>query len=293
MTRYPVGQMATKRLLVSGASGTLGGPLTERAEAAGWDVTGTYFSRPDRIRAGTPVQIDLRDEAAVRALAHESQPDVIINAAVTERSGPGYEDAIRLSGQHLAHAAREVGARLIALSTDLVFDGAQDVYTEDSPAQPMANSVYGQAKVDYEQDVRVIYPSTLVVRTSLIYDFDRDNAQVGWMLRALERGESLTLYTDQFRCPIWAVNLADALLELAVRDESGLLHVVGPALVSRNKLGCALLAALGIDPAAHVTPALAPDTHPRRLHLSVERAQALLSTPLLTLAEARASWEDG
>ncbi|MBN1679946.1 MAG: SDR family oxidoreductase [Anaerolineae bacterium] len=283
--------MAGRRLLVAGGSGTLGGPLSVCATAAGWDVAATYLTRPDRILAGTPVQLDLRDESATRDAIRAFRPTAIIHAAVTERSGTGYDDAIRLSAQHLAHSAVDTGTRLIALSTDLVFDGTETLYTEESPAQPSPNSLYGQAKLDAEHTIRAINPAALIVRTSLIYDFDRENAQVAWMLRAIERGEKLRLYVDQIRCPIWAWNLAGALLELVDSDAAGLLHVVGPEPVSRYDLGVALLEALGIDPAGHVQPADAPGTLPRSLVLSVARARNLLiNTPLLTIAQARAQW---
>ena len=96
---------SARRLLVLGASGTLGGPLTQIAAGQGWDVTGSYFTRPERIRAGTSVRLDLRDRAAVRDLVETVRPDAIIHAAVTERSGPGYDEAIRLAGRHVAEAA--------------------------------------------------------------------------------------------------------------------------------------------------------------------------------------------
>jgi dTDP-4-dehydrorhamnose reductase len=274
------------RLLIAGGSGTLGGPLAARAVDAGWDVVATYLTRPERVRAGIPVHLDLRDLESVRGVVAAARPDVIIHAAVTERSGAGFDTAIRLAGLHLAQTSRDAGIRLVALSTDLVFDGTLPVYTEDSLPQPAANNIYGQAKAQAEAVILACDPAALVVRTSLIYDFDPENAQAAWMLRAVERGDMLHLFTDQFRCPIWVNNLADALLELAALDTTGLLHVVGPQLLSRYDLGTALLAALGYDSALHVTPASAPDTHPKILNLSIERARSILNTPLLTLAQA-------
>ena len=132
----------------------------------------------------------------------------------TGGSGGGCGGGIRLSGGHLAPAAAATGARLVALSTDLVFEGSQAFYTEDSPPQPAANSPYGQAKLDAERALASICPDALIVRTSRIYGFEPGNAQVAWMLATLERGETLRLYTDQIRCPIWAVNLADCLVDL-------------------------------------------------------------------------------
>ncbi len=280
--------MAARGLLVLGGSGTLGGPLCALADARGWDVVGTYYARPERVRAGLPVLLDLRDADALRDLVAATQPEVIIHAALTERSGEGFADAIRVSAEHVAAVSAEQGTRLIALSTDLVFDGTEAIYTEDAPVQPRIDNAYAVAKADYERIILAAYPAALVVRTSLIYDFDPQNAQVAWMLRGIERGDTLRLFTDQMRCPIWAVNLAEVLLELADIDAAGVLNVVGPALISRYDLGVGLLEALGHDPSALVAPAAAPDTAPKSLHLSVERAQALLQrTRLLTLDEAR------
>jgi dTDP-4-dehydrorhamnose reductase len=104
----------------------------------------------------------------------------------------------------------------------------------------------------------MLYPAALIVRTSLIYDFDPANAQPAWMIRAIERGDPVTLYTDQYRCPTWVHTLADALLELAEMDNSGLLHVAGPDLISRYDLGVALLDALGY-PRGSVRPVLMPE----------------------------------
>jgi len=281
-----------RRVLITGASGTLGGPLSALAAGTGWDVYAGYFQQAQGIRAGLPVQLDLRDRARVREIVAGLQPDVIIHAAVTERSGPGYAEAIRLAAQSIAEAARSTGARLIALSTDLVFDGTLPLYDEDTPPRPTFGSAYGQAKADAERLIGLLDPAALIVRTSLIYDFDPANAQVAWMLRAVAQGQPVQLYTDQIRCPIWAENLAHVLLELAETDLSGLLHVVGPEPLSRYDLGCALLEAAGYDPATHATAAHAPAGQPRRLVLSTARAQAALKyTRLLSLAEARALWQ--
>lgn len=282
-----------RRLFITGASGTLGGPLSILAERAGWEVHAGCLTRPERVRAGRPHRFDLRNERELARVLAGVRPDAIIHAAVTERSGPGYEDAIRQAARHIGRAAAEAGIRLVALSTDLVFDGTEQIYTEDSPPRPSPGSRYGHAKADAEAELLALCPAALVVRTSLIYDFDPANAQVAWMLRTLERGETLHLYADQVRCPIWVWNLAAALLELVETDACGLLHVVGPAPVSRYMLGMALLTALGIDPAPHVRIAASPPSQPRRLVLSTERARALLRTPLLSLAEARVQAAQG
>ncbi len=284
--------MSAPCLLILGGSGTLGGPLSQRAAAQGWDVVATYRTRPERVRAGLPVQLDLRDAAALRDLVDGIQPDAIVHAAVTERSGDDHAPAIRAAAEHVAQVVREHAIRLVALSTDLVFDGTATRYTEESPPAPRADNPYAVAKAHMERTISTQVPDALIVRTSLIYDFEPENAQVAWMLRAVRRGERLRLFADQVRCPIWVWNLADALLELVRYDVSGVLHVVGPEPVSRYDLGVALLDAQGYDPAEHVDPVPAPDTAPKALHLSAAHAQAVLKdTPLLTLAAARVRWD--
>jgi len=113
------------------------------------------------------------------------------------------------------------------------------------------------------------------------------------MIAAIERGEIIRLFNDQIRCPIWAVNLAEALLELAETDYAGLLHLVGPEALSRYELGTTLLDALGYDPGKYVVAATAPDSTPRKLVLSIERSQKVLDTPMLTIHEARESAKYG
>lgn len=280
-----------KRLLITGASGTLGSVLAERAVAAGWDVSAAYFSRPERVRAGKPIQLDLRDGDATAAVVAEAAPDVVIHTAITERSGEGYACAIELAARHISQAVTAIAGRLVALSTDLVFDGTQVRYTEDSPPYPLPGADYGAAKAAAEQIIAAQDPTAAIVRTSIIYDFCETNPQVDWMLRRIAAGEDVPLFVDQVRCPIWAHNLADALLELACRTYTGVLHIVGPEPMTRYELGCGLLDALGLDASAHVRVAYAPDSMPPRLILDVTQTQDLLETPLLSFAAAREMWE--
>lgn len=283
---------SARHLLITGGSGMLGGPLSQRAAAAGWQVTATYRSNPARVRAGRAVHLDFQDDGALAQLVDEVRPTAIIHAAVTERSGPGFARAIRLAGQQVGHVSAAAGVRLIALSTDLVFDGSEDRYTEQTPARPHPNSEYGRAKLDAERATLAAYPAALVVRTSLIYDFDVDNPQAGWMVRRLEQGDTLSLFTDQIRCPIWVWNLADALLELVETDQSGVMHVVGPEARSRYDLGMMLLDALGIAAEGRVKQTGAPESAPKKLVLDTARAQSSLRhTPLLTLEAARVAWD--
>jgi dTDP-4-dehydrorhamnose reductase len=238
------------------------------------------------VTTGEPVQLDLSDQDAAARLFDDRQPDLIIHAAVTERSD-GYRAAIPQAAASVAAAANRLGCRLIHMSTDLVFDGRRAPYTEDAPLAPI--SPYGEAKAEAEAIVRQTCRDFVIVRTSLIYDFNPENYQLGWMLRKVEQGEVINLFTDQFRSPVWACNLSDALLELAALDYTGVLNVAGPQRLSRLDYGRALLGAVGVDVDTFARPALAAELMPGHapdVTLDVGRAQKLLHTPLLAVDAA-------
>jgi dTDP-4-dehydrorhamnose reductase len=270
------------RLLITGGSGDLGRALCERAALAGYDVTATYLTRPERITAGDALPLDLTDRDAVTAALDECRPDAIIHTAVPPLSAPNLKQQIITSAYHLRRLCPPE-TRLVMLSSDMIFDGTRAPYKEDALPTPL--SVYGQAKAEMEQ------MADTVVRTSLIYDFAPGNKQIDWMLERIHRGERVRLFEDEFRSAIWSVNLAEALLELLYSPLKGILNIAGPAPLSRLELGWTLLNTLGIDPAPHVEAVSAVESgRPPNLTLDISMATLALHTPLLTLGEARETW---
>ncbi len=283
---------AARRLLVTGASGNLGRPLSALA-AGRWETTSTYLHNP-QVGGGMPVRLDLKDRDATLDLVRSTRPDVIIHAAGSDRSQEMVETN-RAAARHIAEAARCADCRLIALSSDMVFDGSCSPYGDDDPPTPL--TPYGKVKAENEEHLLTAHHNCLVVRTSLIYDLSPANQQVAWMLETIAVDGVVTLFSDEVRQPVWAWNLAQALLELAGSPMNGRLNVAGPLPVSRWELGCALLEALGHDPAVVARPASAAETdpsRPRTLTLRLDRALACLQTPLLPLHEAlrRATAQD-
>jgi dTDP-4-dehydrorhamnose reductase len=271
----------TIRLLITGGSGDLGRVLSERAVAAGHTVSSTYLTRKERIAAGMPVQLDLCDKDAVKRALDELQPEAIIHTALA-LGVPQPRQQIVAAAYHLSKLTpKEV--RLIFLSTDMVFAGVNAPYKDTDPPSPV--TPYGQAKAEMEM------MADHVVRTSLIYDFERGNKQVDWMVDKITRGEKCRLYSDEMRSPIWSRNLADVLLELLNSIFAGVLNVAGPQPMSRYALGAGLLRVLGYDPATHAEAATqAGSGRQPNLTLDVSKAQLLLKTPLLTFEEALLQW---
>lgn len=270
------------RLLVTGGSGYLGRVVA--AMAAGWDVTATYLDH--RPADGAPSvrhrRLDLRDAAATRQLVAEVAPTAVIHTACSNQA-PQHVEAIVPAARNVAAAAGEVGARLVHVSSDMVFDGTAAPYDETAYPRPM--SPYGQAKAEAEAIVAATCPDTAacpgaaIVRTSLILGLDPPDHGTRWLLGAVERGEQVTLFTDEIRCPIWVEDLAKALLALAAGRHAGVLNVAGPVAVDRWALGVAMLRHSGLTPPPNVAPgtmAASGLSRPTDLRLDIRLARSVL-----------------
>jgi len=264
------------KLLVTGGAGYLGSEVCRQAVDRGWDVLATRLdTEPPH---GRPVRLDVRDEEATARAFLRHGPQVVVHTAY-RLDGPDMEAAIVRGSHAVALNAHRCGARLIHLSTDLVFDGEHGApYDEDDEPRPV--SPYGAAKAQAEQLVAALHPAALLVRTSLLYGKTEPGPQ-----ERLARSD-VDFYTDEIRCPTLVAELAAALLELAGRvDLAGPLHVAGPDAVSRYELARMLRAAGGLDP-DEVRGAPAPQAgRARNVALDSGRAAGLLSTRLRGVRE--------
>jgi dTDP-4-dehydrorhamnose reductase len=228
------------KLLVTGGAGYLGSEICRQAVERGFEVLATRLRTPPP--HGAPVAVDVRDAAAVQRVLMRHGPDVVVHTAYVQ-DGPAMSETIVRGSLAVAAAAHRSGARLVHLSTDLVFDGEQGApYAEDAEPRPVMD--YGAAKLEAERLVAQAYPGALLVRTSLLY------GKPGGPQEAIALRDDVELYTDVIRCPTRVEDLAAALLELARLDVSGPLHVAAPDAVSRYELARILRAAAGGDPDA-------------------------------------------
>ncbi|MFN2468648.1 MAG: NAD(P)-dependent oxidoreductase [Gaiellaceae bacterium] len=235
------------RLLVTGGSGYVGSEVLAAARERGWDATGTYRTRA----AHGLVQLDVRDAVAVRAAVAAARPDVVVHTAYVQE-GPEARETIVDGTANVARAAQTARARLIHLSTDLVFCGrCRPAYAEADDPCPV--NAYGRAKADAELAVAALTVDSAVVRTSLVYGGRTPGHHERLVFDALRRRRPIAFFSDELRSPVAAGDLAAALLALCRRRTldlpRGRIHLGGADTVSRYELAVLLAEAYGLDPA--------------------------------------------
>jgi dTDP-4-dehydrorhamnose reductase len=272
-------------MLITGGSGYLGHWVAQLARER-WEVTACYGSNPGALEAVGWRRLDVRDARAVTSLVTEVDPDVIVHTAARNPGQGNDFETVNVTGTaNVAAAAGAIGARLVHISTDMVFDGQQGNYGEDDAVHPLTD--YGRSKAAAERAVADSGAAAAIVRTSLIYGWRPTLARAArWMIDALERGETVRLWSDEMRCPIWVESLAAAIVELAAGDYTGVLHVAGSEKMSRYDFGSALLRFLEIESRDVVAEPVPPgELRPRDCSLDISRARLLLDTPLPGVTE--------
>lgn len=218
------------KYLITGANGQVGSCLTRRLQDQA-DVLAL-----DR------QSLDIGNRDAVFQTVAEFRPDVIINAAAhtavdRAESEEAAAQAINVDGaKYLAEAASEIGAVILHISTDYVFNGqGEPPYREDDPTDPQ--SVYGKTKQAGETAVQSANPRSVILRTSWVFG-EQGNNFVKTMLRLGTQREELGVVADQFGAPTYAGDIADALIEIAKQilagkeNAFGIYHFSGQPYIS-------------------------------------------------------------
>jgi dTDP-4-dehydrorhamnose reductase len=285
-----------QRILITGGSSYLGQHLVPPASRS-FDVHYTYYSHDPAFPHAVGHQLDVRAETAVFRLLQTLQPDVVIHLAGSNRT-PDMASVIVQGTRHVANAATAVSARLIHLSTDVLFDGTEPPYDETAVPSPV--NAYGKAKAQAETLAQA-HHDAVIIRTSLIYGLEQMDHGTRWMAEALQAGQPVTLFDNQFRNPVWVESLSRACLELANQKlanqklasqklasqklandaYTGILNVAGQQRLSRADFALRLLDWWGID--QRQTLIIGPSVGnqwPLDCTLDLSRATAVLQTPL-------------
>jgi dTDP-4-dehydrorhamnose reductase len=265
---------------VTGAAGMLGHRVVADAQARGWDVAGVDL--PDG---------DLTDPQVAQDLVEEHAPDAVIHCAafVDVDGAEAKEDlahAVNVDASaNVAAAAAALGARVVAVSTDYVFDGTLTgrPYVESDPTSPLG--AYGRTKLAGEVALASHNPNHAIARTAWLFGVGGKNF-CDTMLNAGAARESVSVVTDQIGSPTWTGHLAPALLDLAASDATGVFHTAGGGQCSWHALTVKLYELAGVTARVDETTAAEfarPAPRPAWSVLATERDE----TPRLP------PWEDG
>lgn len=267
------------RLLITGASGQLGSYLLrEVRDERG--LTAWSGTSAGELFGASFLPVSLADRDGMAAAFRAARPDAVIHAAAWARLSDCHRDpdgARRINVDataHLAELAATTGARLVLVSTDLVFDGERAPNREADTATPL--SIYGRTKLEAETAALAV-PRSVVARVSLLYGPSLTGRRSFFeeQVAALRNGRELILFADEWRTPLDLPTAARALVELAGSDVGGIIHMGGPERLSRLEMGQKLAAFLGQGEegvrAVLRQDAPAPEPRPRDVSLDSSR----------------------
>ncbi|MGI4792246.1 MAG: dTDP-4-dehydrorhamnose reductase [Janthinobacterium lividum] len=247
------------RILITGAAGMLGTDARRIFAEQGHHVFATDIG-PAAI--GGIVPLDITDSHAVRTLFSEVRPDLVFHgAAYTDVDGcerdPDLAYKVNALGTWaVASAAEEIGAALVAISTDFVFDGTKTTpYTEFDTPNPI--SQYGASKLAGENLARSACRRCYVVRTSWLYGVQGKNFPYTVINLAKTKPE-LPIVGDQFGTPTYTVDLLNAVTEIVSAGLYGVYHVSNGGATNWEGFARAILAKTGLDHVP-VTPITSDD----------------------------------
>jgi len=274
----------------------LGSYTGVQAAASGWETWATHSGHRVELPGCRMIQLDIRDPAKVSEAIVGIQPDVVIHTAALvrpdlceERKADAF--AVNCLGTHnVVAAAEKVGAHLVHVSTDLVFDGERNPFKPDDPLCPA--NYYGLTKAAAEAAVYASALKWAIVRTTTLYGprkFPFLQSFSDKVIESLRQGQPVIAYTDQYRpaAPVW--NVADVLLEVAERRLTGIYHAVCPEVTSRFQFARKIAEVFGLDEslieAVSVDDVEMLARRPKTLVLDTTASARILNTRLLTFEE--------
>ncbi|WP_282941185.1 dTDP-4-dehydrorhamnose reductase [Paenibacillus sp. RC67] len=224
------------KILITGAGGQLGYDLIR------------VLSVNHEVIAKTRADLDVTNEAAVFNTMRHENPQIVIHAAAytnVDKAEQESDHAYTINSigtKNVALAAAELGAKLVHISTDYVFDGSKRTpYTETDRPNPLG--VYGNSKLHAEKFVELISGRYFILRTSWLYGKNGSNF-VTKMISQGQQKEELTIVSDQFGSPTYTLDLARFIEYLMQTEYYGLYHVSNRGYCSRYAFAQAIFQAL-------------------------------------------------
>ena len=276
------------KILLTGSSGLLGHAYAQAAVRRGHSVTALYNqNRPIAEGLTRTIQLDASNPEMLTNMAIEMWPDVIVNCAAISNPTSVEADAklaekINVAlPRLLAQLSTHLGARLLHVSSDMVFDG-QSEQPYRSTDMPAPTNLYGQTKLMAEREVLEHNTEDPVVLRIPILMGKSPSGQRSLhenLIAAIQAGEKPKLFCDEIRQPCSASNVAEVLLELTERrDLHGLFHWAGSEIISRFEIGQRILRHFGLPLEAIESACRDDESRPAKLTFNLNPIVSKLKT---------------
>ena len=282
-----------KRLLVIGSSGLLGSKLMELGKED-YEMWGTYNVHMPK-KASNILKLDATDRTAVFKLMEKVKPDCVIDThSLTnlDYCETHTDEAWRVNVEgtrYIAGACKQLGSKLVFISTDDVFDGAKLKYTEKDKPHPL--NYYAKTKLVAEYMLSALDMNHIIVRTSVLYGAG-GSSKVSfaiWLIAKLKNNEHVRIVADQKNNPTLTDNLAEFLFRLYEKDETKIFHITGKDCVSRYDFANEIAKHFDLD--SHlIIPVTSPELNqiaprPGRVNMVTEKAERVTNLKTITIKE--------
>lgn len=214
-------KISKPKVLIIGSTGMLAFDLTR------------VFEKTHEIIGATRADFDVSDFDATNKFITKHHSDIVINTAAYHKTeeceiNPEKSFSVNAIGAfNVAKAAKEVGAKIIFISTDYVFDGSKEIFTESDMPNPL--NVYGASKLAGENLTKIANDNFYIIRTSWLFGIHKSSKGhnfVSLMLEKAKNGENIKVVDDQFGSPTYTYDLALKIKELIdKKTPSGIYHI--------------------------------------------------------------------
>jgi dTDP-4-dehydrorhamnose reductase len=276
-----------EKILITGASGLLGSKMAELCREQ-YKVISTYNTKPFFPNSA---KMDITNRSETSRIFSEFKPEIVVHTAAETNvdkceTDKKYAWKINAVGtRNVAEASEELGAKMVYVSTDYVFDGEKRLYSEEDEPNPI--NYYGASKLEGEKYVADLCKNYVIARTSVLYGWHPWKSNfVKWAIESLRGGKQISVVNDHFNSPTLADNLAEILLEIIKKDLKGVYHTAGSERINRFDFTLKIAETFDLD-SSLVKPIKMSELkvwvakRPRDSSLCVDKIQRELKTKLL------------
>ena len=279
-----------RKILITGGSGLLGQYLNLTASENS-DIHTIYYRNIGNCAGFPSSKIDIRNEDEIKSVFEEFKPDIVVHsAAITNprlkknQTSKDYFETNVTATKKITGLSRDINAKLIYISTDLVYAGYRGSFLKEN-SKKIPATLYAETKLVGEVKVKETTENYLILRTALLYGIGLNHSRCHFhlMKENLSTGKTVKLFTDQFRTPISLKDISKIIIELAYADlNKETLNLGGPERLSRCEMGEVLCSIAGYD--KNLIEKIKMDTLPdfpkvEDVSLNTEKLQSLGFTP--------------